>query len=82
LSQLSNSCGGYGNPLRRGPERVLSDVRNGYISPHQAKEYYGVVISSGMEIDYHATTNLRRRLEAQQSPQRQPVLSRQATPVT
>jgi N-methylhydantoinase B len=36
--------GGYGYPLKRDPARVSSDVRNGYITPAQAEEDYGVCI--------------------------------------
>ena len=36
--------GGWGDPLTREPERVLDDVRNGYVSPEAAREVYGVVI--------------------------------------
>ncbi|MDR1603722.1 MAG: hydantoinase B/oxoprolinase family protein [Gracilibacteraceae bacterium] len=36
--------GGYGDPKKRAPERVASDLRNGYISPAQAAEDYGVVV--------------------------------------
>jgi N-methylhydantoinase B len=36
--------GGLGNPRERDPERVLNDVRNGYISIDKARELYGVAI--------------------------------------
>jgi N-methylhydantoinase B len=36
--------GGYGPPHARPPEMVLEDVRNGFVSPAQAKCLYGVVI--------------------------------------
>jgi N-methylhydantoinase B len=38
--------GGLGNALERDPERVLSDVRNGYVSREKAQELYGVIIES------------------------------------
>jgi N-methylhydantoinase B len=38
--------GGLGNPLDREPQRVLSDVRNGYVTPDRAVEDYAVVIES------------------------------------
>ncbi|MEX0273940.1 MAG: hydantoinase B/oxoprolinase family protein, partial [Flavobacteriaceae bacterium] len=34
--------GGYGNPKDRPREKVLLDIKNGYITPGEAKEYYGV----------------------------------------
>lgn len=36
--------GGYGNPLERDPEAVLSDVIHGYITIESARNDYGVVI--------------------------------------
>ena len=35
--------GGYGDPKRRDPERVRTDVMRGYISAKAAREVYGVV---------------------------------------
>lgn len=32
--------GGYGNPLDRPEEKILSDVKNGYITKEQATKYY------------------------------------------
>ncbi len=39
--------GGWGNPLKRDPEKVLNDVRNEYISLTSAERDYGVVIDPG-----------------------------------
>jgi N-methylhydantoinase B len=36
--------GGLGNALERDPERVLNDVRNGYVTPKRAREIYRVAI--------------------------------------
>ncbi len=36
--------GGYGDPLRRDPERVRWDVIEGYITPGEAEKKYGVAI--------------------------------------
>jgi len=36
--------GGLGDPRERDPERVLNDVRNGYVSIDKARELYGVTI--------------------------------------
>jgi N-methylhydantoinase B len=38
--------GGLGDPLERVPARVLSDVKNGYLTLEKAREIYGVVIDS------------------------------------
>src|SRR6202040_974634 len=37
--------GGYGNALRRDPERVLADVREGAVSREAAERDYGVVVT-------------------------------------
>jgi N-methylhydantoinase B len=34
--------GGYGDPRRRPRERVLEDVRDGYLTPERAREVYGL----------------------------------------
>jgi N-methylhydantoinase B len=64
----TNAGGGWGDPLRREPERVLRDVRDEYVSPQAAREVYGVVITGdpiwdpeGLEIDHEATAELRTR---------------------
>lgn len=36
--------GGYGDPAERAPEAVRQDVRNGYLSPAEARAVYGVAI--------------------------------------
>ncbi|HEX7064422.1 MAG TPA: hydantoinase B/oxoprolinase family protein, partial [Bacillales bacterium] len=46
-------AGGYGDPVKREPKRVLDDVLNGYISQEAARKEYGVVVeftSNGWEI--------------------------------
>ncbi len=55
--------GGFGAPLERAPERVLHDLRQGYISAAAAERDYGVVIDADtMTIDEAATTALRKEL--------------------
>jgi N-methylhydantoinase B len=41
--------GGLGNPRERDPEKVLSDVRNGYVTREKAREIYGVNVDGEME---------------------------------
>jgi N-methylhydantoinase B len=54
--------GGYGNPLERDPEMVVSDVIEGYVSLEKAREEYGVVIDSKtLKIDTEATKRLREQ---------------------
>ena len=64
---LTNGGGGWGKVLDRTPERVLSDVRNGYVSIGQARDTYKVVISGdpqndpeGLRIDETATKSIRK----------------------
>ncbi|HEX9454635.1 MAG TPA: hydantoinase B/oxoprolinase family protein [Candidatus Binatia bacterium] len=55
--------GGFWNPLDREPEKVLADVRSGYVSLEAARRDYGVVISQvgrRFELDGEATADLRR----------------------
>lgn len=53
--------GGFGSPTSRDPQRVLDDVRQGYVSLEQAKQDYGVIIDADTwTIDEHATTQRRK----------------------
>lgn len=54
--------GGYGDPLERPPERVLEDVREGYITRTRARERYGVVVLDNLSVDVPATESLRGQL--------------------
>lgn len=54
--------GGYGDPLTRDLERVLDDVRDGYVSPGAARQSYGVVVVRAghtWAVDDEATAALR-----------------------
>lgn len=46
--------GGYGDPLKRDPQKVIGDVVEGYLSAGEALRRYGVVIDGGA-IDEDAT---------------------------
>ncbi len=66
---LTNGGGGWGDPLEREPERVLRDVRDGYVSIEGARRDYGVVVlgdperdPEGLRVDEAATQALRREL--------------------
>jgi N-methylhydantoinase B len=52
--------GGWGNPLRRDPQRVARDVRLGYVSAQTASRDYGVVVKDDGEVDERATVALRK----------------------
>jgi len=55
--------GGYGNPIKREPERVLDDVRDGYVSQQAAAELYGVVIDpDSRKVDVAATAQRRKAM--------------------
>jgi N-methylhydantoinase B len=57
--------GGYGSPLQRAPERVLHDVREGWVTSKRARDVYGVVMfrqEQELFVDEAATGALRRRL--------------------
>ena len=54
--------GGYGEALAREPERVLADVREGYISRAAAERDYAVALvetEHGIDIDHQRTAKLR-----------------------
>jgi N-methylhydantoinase B len=53
--------GGYGSALERDPEKVLADLREGFITEKKATERYGVVIRQG-KIDEAATKQKRAAL--------------------
>jgi N-methylhydantoinase B len=55
--------GGFWNPLERPAERILTDVRSGYVSLEAARRDYGVVIRQKgrhFELDVEATEELRQ----------------------
>ncbi|MGI9408527.1 MAG: hydantoinase B/oxoprolinase family protein, partial [Hyphomicrobiaceae bacterium] len=55
--------GGYGDPLRRDPDRVCRDVAFGYVSIEQARDRYGVILTRDGEVDQAATLEARATLE-------------------
>ncbi|MBI4528029.1 MAG: hydantoinase B/oxoprolinase family protein [Deltaproteobacteria bacterium] len=58
----TNAGGGYGDPLKRDPEKVLTDVLDGYVTVESAREDYGVVIDlQNFAVDLEGTRELRRR---------------------
>lgn len=64
--QVTPGGGGFGDPRKRAAERVVHDVRNGYITRATAREVYGVALRADrLEVDEAETARLR-------SPTRQP----------
>jgi N-methylhydantoinase B len=58
----SGGGGGYGSPLDRPVEAVRNDVRQGYVSVHEAAVFYGVVIDGDtFKVNEGATAMLRAR---------------------
>ncbi|MFV1859803.1 MAG: hydantoinase B/oxoprolinase family protein [Anaerolineales bacterium] len=43
---ITGTGGGYGNPFERPADKVQDDVKNGYVTLHQAEEHYGVVLNA------------------------------------
>jgi N-methylhydantoinase B len=59
----SGGGGGYGPPWERPAEEVARDVREGYVSPEQARIEYGVVLDPAtLAVDGSATSALRAEL--------------------
>jgi N-methylhydantoinase B len=57
--------GGWGDPLDRDPDAVLEDIRDGFVSPENARLEYGVVLlQDGDRIDLAATGQLRQKLKS------------------
>lgn len=68
---LTNGGGGWGDPLKRDPDRVKTSVRDGYVSIDGAARDYGVVVigdpdndPEGLRIDLGATEALRAEIAA------------------
>ncbi|MDQ0394332.1 hypothetical protein [Labrys monachus] len=58
--------GRFGNPLERDPHKVLDDVLDGFCSPEDAREIYGVVLDLESEtVDLGGTQALRLQREGQ-----------------
>ncbi len=61
LVNNSGGGGGWGNPFKRDPQKVLADVEDEYISLQGAERDYGVVIDPDtMTVDEAATTAARQ----------------------
>lgn len=43
---ITGTGGGYGNPFERPVDKVQDDVKNGYVTLHQAEDGYGVVLNA------------------------------------
>jgi N-methylhydantoinase B len=59
IVSYSNGGGGFGDPIRRDPQRVARDVREGWISPERAADVYRVAVTAAGAVDDVATRRLR-----------------------
>ena len=57
----SGGGGGVGDPMKRDPELVAEDVREGYVSRAVAQNTYGVVLTAAGDVDVYATKLRRER---------------------
>jgi N-methylhydantoinase B len=57
--------GGYGDPLEREPQSVLTDVQQGLVSQQTARQIYGVALDQEGRLDLNATWNLRLGIRAE-----------------
>jgi N-methylhydantoinase B len=64
LTIITPSGGGFGDPLRREPAKVLKDVDDGFVSAEEAAAAYGVILIDGA-IDEAATKSWRAQLRAE-----------------
>lgn len=64
IISISSGGGGYGQPHERDVERVLRDVRDGWISDERARAVYGVVVAQDGDADQEATQARRAELTA------------------
>jgi N-methylhydantoinase B len=63
---VENSAGGgFGDPLKRLPERVRDDWQAGLIPRHHVTDFYGVVLSAAGEVDDAATDRCRQEMRRQ-----------------
>lgn len=61
----SSGGGGYGDPCNRDPEKVRSDVQNGFVSDDHALNIYGVILrGADLEVDLPATEAQRKKVKA------------------
>ncbi|HVY13637.1 MAG TPA: hydantoinase B/oxoprolinase family protein, partial [Rhodopila sp.] len=58
----SSGGGGYGDPLDRPVDSVLTDIRTGLVTADRARDGYGVVVDNAGNVDQAATDALRQAL--------------------
>ena len=61
FEMLSGGGGGFGNPLQRPIDAVVTDVMGGIVSSKAAEEFYGVIVTNEGVVDEAQTTAARNR---------------------
>jgi N-methylhydantoinase B/oxoprolinase/acetone carboxylase alpha subunit len=64
IVSISSGGGGYGPAHERDVERVLGDLREGWVGAERAREVYGVVLGDDGSLDEGATRSRRSELAA------------------
>ncbi len=54
--------GGYGPPEAREATQVLEDVREGFVSPEEARDVYTVFLVRNEDGDWHVDEDATKRL--------------------
>ena len=62
IASYCTGGGGYGPPWERPIEKVKNDVIEKWISRKRAKEIYGVVLDTKLEVDLMKTKTIRKKL--------------------
>ena len=62
LTSYCSGGAGYGSPLDRDLDRIADDLDEGFVSPDQAAEDYGVVFGTDGTIDRDATERHRQEI--------------------
>jgi N-methylhydantoinase B len=65
--QITGGGAGMGDPLLRDPDRVVRDVRDGYVSRLQAERAYGVVLDPAGSLNLAATEELRHGMRQERA---------------
>ena len=74
-------AGGWGDPLERDPARVLSDVRNEYVSLDAACSEYGVEIDTrSWTVNWEKTEKRREAMRRERNQQEVPFVERGSLP--
>ena len=67
ISVQTAGAGGFGQPFKREPERVLEDFMQGKVSRGHSQKDYGVVLTRTKKINYKATKVLRDKMKTENS---------------